>query len=390
MTLSCYVHVPFCARICTYCDFYRIVHDTEWEKRYIDAICAEIDLRFTLLANNPPSKTASDGLNLETLYFGGGTPTVLSEESWQRIVARLKRYVAFSGSIEFTTEANPESSTLEKLRLLRTLGANRVSFGAQSFSAANLQRLGRLHNADQIGEAVETARSSGFDNISVDLMYGLPDETDTSFDYDLRSIVALDPHHISFYSLMLEGNVPLRYQVQRREVSLPKDDLVTDRYLRAVCFLADHGFEHYEISNYAKSNWRCRHNLAYWQQLDYIAFGPAAVGTIGGRRYKNEPDIYRYVKSLSHGKLPEADVEELNHGKRLIETIMLSLRMREGLDTHRLQREFDFDILSVRRNLIDALVSGGEVDSTDGHLKLTTKGMFRADMISTALLPDFV
>lgn len=382
MTLSCYIHVPFCARICTYCDFYRIVHDSEWEKRYIDAICTEIKMRFESMG--------AGKIELDTLYFGGGTPTVLSAESWERLIGTIRANCAISANTEFTTEANPESSTLEKLTVLRKLGANRISFGAQSFDSANLNRLGRLHNEAQVGIAVDTARSVGFQNISVDLMYGLPDETDSSFDNDLRRVVALEPQHISMYSLMLEGAVPLRYQVQRNEVSLPPDDVVATRYVRGVEFLSSHGFEHYEISNYAKSNYRCRHNMAYWQHGDYIAFGPAAVGTIGNQRYKNEPDIYRYVKQLAQRKLPVGDLEEVSIGKRLIETIMLSLRLNSGLDYENLKSEFGFNIIKERQELIRALETDGDIVINDRHLRLTTQGMFRADLITTSMLPDFV
>ena len=366
------------------------MYEPVWETRYVDAICIEMDIRFGQLLNATDSGGATRDIELETLFFGGGTPTVLSVDSWSRLVAQLKMYARFSNEIEFTTEANPESATPEKLSLLRSLGANRISFGAQSFNSANLERLGRLHNAEQIGIAVASARSAGFNNISIDLMYGRPDETDSSLVSDLRSVVDLNPQHISFYSLMLEGNVPLRYQVERNEVPLPPDDLVADRYQRAVHFLSKHGFEHYEISNYARDNQHCRHNLAYWRQRDYIAFGPAAVGTIGDQRYKNEPDIFRYVKNLAQGKLPVADQEQVTAPKRLIEAIMLSLRLSDGLDTQRLLLDYGYDISSVRRKLISQLQDEGDIIQDRDRLRLTTKGMFRSDLIASSLLPDFV
>ncbi len=356
----------------------------------MDAICNEMDIRFEQLRCNTSSGGHAGEIELDTVYLGGGTPTVLSADSWSKLVNHLKSHTRLSPEIEFTTEANPESATAEKLSLLSSLGANRISFGAQSFSSANLERLGRLHNAEQIGIAVATARNAGFNNISIDLMYGLPDETDASLDIDLRSVVGLTPQHISFYSLMLEGSVPLRYQVERREVPLPPDDLVADRYQRAVYFLSESGFEHYEISNYARNNQLCRHNLAYWRQQDYIAFGPAAVGTIGDQRYKNEPDIYRYVKNLAHGKLPVADREQVTASKRLIETIMLALRLSDGLDMQRLLSEYGYNISVVRRELINRLQDEGDITQDCSRLRLTTQGMFRSDLIASSLLPDFV
>jgi len=394
MSLACYLHVPFCAKICTYCDFYRLVHDAESERRYAEAIVAEIMLRSqqwhadgTLASHR--SQTSGRPL-LHTIYFGGGTPSVLSPETWERIVTALRENFEFAPDLEFTSEANPESSTPEKLSCLRALGVNRISFGAQSFAPANLSRLGRLHSAQQVGVAVAAARAAGFDNISIDLMYGLPDETDATFRSDLESAVALKPQHISFYSLMLEGAVPLRYQVQRREVTLPDDDIIAERYLRAIEFFTAAGLEHYEISNFAQPGRRCRHNLAYWEARDYLAFGPAAVGTIGDRRYKNDPDVFRYVQALAQKRLPPADVEELTPGKRLIETIMLSLRTYRGLDHRSLAARFDYDILTARADLIAALENDGDAILEADFLRLTPRGLFRSDLIMSLLLPDTV
>ncbi len=394
MSLACYVHVPFCAKICTYCDFYRLVHEPEWEQRYVDAICSEIALRCRewqkteALAAHQVDSTGKP--LLETVYFGGGTPSVLSVGSWKNIIECLANHFEFSHGLEFTSEANPESATSEKLSALHELGVNRISFGAQSLASDNLKRLGRLHSAEQVGVAVSTARAVGIDNISVDLMYGLPDETDDTQIADLEAVIALQPQHVSFYSLMLEGSVPLRYQVQRREVALPDDDTVAARFHRAIDRFAFAGYEHYEISNFAQPGKYCRHNLVYWQGGDYLAFGPAAVGTIGNIRYKNEPDLFRYVKSLSQGALPPADIEEVTPGKRLIESIMLSLRLSQGLDHVALKTNFGYDILKSRADLVAALQRDGDAILDDQRLRLTPQGMFRSDLIMSMLLPDFV
>lgn len=394
MSLACYLHVPFCAKICTYCDFYRLVHDEESERRYADAIVTEITLRSQQWQAQAALETHRSGISgrplLHTIYFGGGTPSVLSPETWERIVTALRDNFEFEPDLEFTSEANPESSTPEKLSCLRALGVNRISFGAQSFAAANLSRLGRLHSAQQVGVAVAAARDAGFDNISIDLMYGLPDETDATYRSDLEAAVALKPQHVSFYSLMLEGAVPLRYQVQRREVTLPDDDVIAERYLHAIAFFAAAGLEHYEISNFAQPGRRCRHNLAYWEASDYLAFGPAAVGTIGDRRYKNDPDIFRYVQALAQKRLPPADVEEITPGKRLIETIMLSLRTHRGLDHRSLAARFDYDILTARADLLAALQQDGDAVLDGDFLRLTPRGLFRSDLIMSLLLPDTV
>ncbi len=394
MSLACYVHVPFCAKICTYCDFYRLVHDPEWERRYVDAIVAEIALRCRDWQNSGALGSIHERSSihpvLDTIYFGGGTPSVLSVDSWQRILEALSSQFDFATTVEFTSEANPESATHGKLTALQNLGVNRISFGAQSFAGDNLKRLGRLHTAEQVGVAVQTARAIGIDNISVDLMYGLPDETDETLNSDLETVIALQSQHISFYSLMLEGSVPLRYQVQRREIALPDDDTIAARFHLAIDRLAAAGFEHYEISNFARSGKYCRHNLVYWQGGDYLAFGPAAVGTVGNTRYKNEPDLFRYVKALAQNSLPPADTEYVTPGKRLIESIMLSLRLRQGLDHVALKTEFGYDILENRADLVAALQRDGDAILDDRSLRLTPQGMFRSDLIMTMLLPDFV
>ncbi len=380
MALSCYIHVPFCRKLCSYCDFYKILHDPEWEKRYIAAICKEVELRMQ----------AGEHPRLDSLYVGGGTPTVLSEESWRQLMSTLRSYFELPSDAEKTVEANPESATPWKLELLRALGFNRISIGAQSFQEANLARLKRVHQAAQIGGAVREARHAGFANLSLDLMYGLPDESEESQQDDLRRAIELKPDHISFYSLMLEGGVPLQRDVERRKVALPEDDAVADRYVRAIDTLAEAGYRHYEISNFAKPGRECRHNLSYWTSDDYYAFGPAAVGTIDNTRYRNDPDLKKYVEKLEKGNLPPQDVEQLNDGKRLIETIMLRLRMKEGLDFEVLKNRYDFDILEVRNELLDALTADGDIEITDSRIRLTPQGMFRSDLITTALLPDWV
>ncbi len=380
MGLACYIHVPFCRKLCTYCDFYKVIHDSDWERRYIAAISKEIVLR-TQGAGRP---------QLDSLYVGGGTPTVLSEDTWRQLVAAVKAAFDLTAQAEKTVEANPESATPWKLELLEALGFNRISLGAQSFQKKNLERLGRIHQAVQVGGAVREARLAGFQNISLDLMYGLPDETDNSLQDDIQQTIELQPQHVSFYSLMLEGDVPLRWKVERREVQLPDDDDIADRYVRAIETFAQAGYKHYEISNFAQPGKECRHNLSYWTGEDYYAFGPAAVGTIDNRRYRNDPSLKAYCENLEKGKLPPHDVEELTKGKRLLETIMLRLRMKEGLDFEVLKNRYDFDLLEIRNDLLEALTADGDIEITHSRIRLTPQGMFRSDLITTALLPDWV
>lgn len=382
MAASCYIHIPFCARICSYCDFYRVLHDPGTEQSFIAALVREIALRLSDERGLPAPLT--------TLYFGGGTPTTLSEQSWHRVFATVRNYFSLGDTAEVTVEANPESATKEKLQLLHELGVNRISFGAQSFSPASLDRLGRIHNVEQIALAVQNARQVGIANVSLDLIYGLPDETDSTLDFDLKTAIALLPQHLSFYALTLEGDVPLRFQVQRREVSLPDDDQTAKRYIAAVEFLDKCGYQHYEISNFALPGYECHHNLAYWEQRDYFAFGPAAVATLNGKRIRNNPDLATYTQHLLAGRLPPHEIDKLTGGKRLLETIMLSLRLSSGLDITLLRDSFGYDILNKRHDLLAKLQEVGDLVIADGFIRLTGQGMFRCDMIASSLCPDFI
>jgi oxygen-independent coproporphyrinogen-3 oxidase len=348
----------------------------------LDALTREIALRMSDERGLPAP--------LRSLYFGGGTPTTLSLETWQRLFSFLANYFELDNGCEITIEANPESATPAKLQLFNQLGATRISFGAQSFSQSNLARLGRIHNTEQIFTAVADARAAGFDDISLDLIYGLPDETADSLVSDLKAAVSLRPLHLSLYALTLEGEVPLRQQVQRGELSLPDDDSLAARYASNVEYLATEGLAQYEISNFATAGHECRHNLAYWTQQDYYAFGPAAVATLNGKRIRNEPNINGYIESLSHGRLPPHEVEEITHAKRLIETIMLSLRLASGLNVAHLRETFDYDILSRRGKLLAKLQEVGDLEIADGFIRLTPSGMFRSDLIASSLCPDFV
>jgi oxygen-independent coproporphyrinogen III oxidase len=379
---SCYIHIPFCAGICNYCDFYRVLHDSELERRFVAALSSEIARRMSDERGLPAP--------LKTLYFGGGTPTTLSLESWQRLFAALANYFDFGEGCEVTVEANPESASLEKLKLLKGLGVNRLSFGVQSFSCTNLERLGRIHSVEQVARSVDGAHEAGVQNVSIDLIYGLPDESGESLLNDLKEAAALASQHLSFYLLTLEGEVPLREQVLRGEVTLPGDDVVASRYLQAVEFLEKQGLQQYEISNFSRPGYECRHNLGYWQQQDYYAFGPAAVATLNGKRFRNQPDIHAYISNLTHGSWPPHEIEEITRSKRLLETIMLSLRLVSGLDTAYLRETYGYDVLSVRGELLTKLEQAGDLSVVDGSIRLTPQGMFRSDLISASLCPDFV
>lgn len=377
MIESCYVHIPFCAATCSYCDFYKVIHKEELERRFVAALQAEI----ALLAAEHAEVT------LETLYFGGGTPSVLSKESWRLLFGTLKEHFKLSPTCEITVEANPESATEEKIETLAGLGVNRLSLGAQSFRRSDLALLSRIHSSDQIGLAVTSARKHGIENISLDLIYGLPDESEISLPANIEAALTLEPQHLSLYALTLEGGVPLELAVEKGKANLPADDDCADHYLAAVRLLSEAGLQQYEISNFALSGFECRHNLNYWQQRDYLGFGPAAVSTVADKRVKNVEDLDSYVERLTSGKQPMQESERLDERTRLTERIMLSLRLKSGLDAATLKRDFDYDILEERSTLISDLRSQGDLLTSTNRIALTPQGMLRLNGITQLLLP---
>jgi oxygen-independent coproporphyrinogen-3 oxidase len=356
------------------------VHSAELEMRFIRALTAEIELR----------TSGQDWIRLGTLYIGGGTPTVLSEESWRMFFDVLHCNLDVEPECEITVEANPESTTRSLLKTLRELGVNRVSLGAQSFRDHDLKVLWRIHSAAEIARSVDVIRNAGIENLSLDLIYGLPDEGTESLLGNLRAAVDLQPEHLSIYALTLENDVPLQNQVESGHLTLPDDDQTAADYLRTIDFLEEHGLQQYEVSNFSRPDSQCRHNLNYWHQGDYLAFGPSAVSTFAGVRTRNLPDLVGYVDNLQRGELPPCEVETLNDQKLLLETIMLSLRLNTGLDTRSLKSRYGYDILSEKRELISALSERGDLRLDDNQLLLTPEGMLRLTMISEALSPDII
>ncbi len=378
MVHSCYIHIPFCRARCSYCDFYHVVHTAAEEKRFVKALTAEMALRTYGRSRIP----------LNTLYIGGGTPTVLSEDSWKVLFAAIPQHFDLASDCEISIEANPESVTRSKIGLLHELGVNRVSLGAQSFSGHDLKMLWRIHSTAEIGLAVDVVRNAGIENLSLDRIYGLPDERAESLLDNLRAAVAFQPDHLSFYALTLENDVPLQSRVESGHVTLPDDDLTAANYLRAVEFLGEHGLQQYEVSNFSAVQRECRHNLNYWHQGDYLAFGPSAVSTVDRRRTRNLPDLTGYIEHLQRGELPPCEVETLDNRKLLLETIMLSLRLKTGLDTQTLKNRYGYDLLSDKSDLISALTERGDIKLDGSQLSLTPEGMLRLTMISEALSPD--
>ena len=370
-----YVHVPFCSVRCGYCDFNTYTAEElgsgVTRDSYADTVLAEIALARRTLPDNPA---------LETVFFGGGTPTQLPAADLVRIVDGLEQAFGFAPGIEITTEANPDSVTPESLATLRAGGINRISFGVQSAIGHVLATLDRTHDPARVPEVVRWAREAGFDQVSVDLIYGTPGESMDDWRRSVDHATSLEPDHVSAYALIVEQGTALARQVRRGEIAMPDDDEMADKYLLADDMLAAAGFTWYELSNWARDeSSQCRHNVLYWQSANWWGFGPGAHSHVGGTRWWNVKHPSAYADRLAAGMSPMLDSELLDAETTRTERVLLESRLRTGLD---------LDILDTAgQKAIPGLVDRGLVTDTD-PLVLTREGRLLADAVVRALLPD--
>ena len=364
--LSLYIHVPFCRSKCAYCDFASYPgREGDW-RRYFEALWGEIDAWAPRLV----------GRRAVTAFFGGGTPTLMDAEYIAETLARLRRAVPFAPDAEITCEGNPGTLTPEKLTVLRGAGVNRLSLGAQSFDDALLTALGRIHTAAQTGEAVRMAREAGFGNVSLDLMYALPGQSMAQWRDTLDAAVALGVEHISAYSLIVEPGTPMAARVARGEAAVPDDDAVNAMQRLAVSRLADAGYARYEISNYAKPGFECRHNLVYWSRGEYLGLGCAAHSLLRETRFSNPASLEAYLSGERR-----LDVRRLTDAERMDETLMLATRTARGLDLVAWERDFGAPFAAGREDALRRLSDGGFIEINGGFLRLTLRGMEVQDAV---------
>jgi oxygen-independent coproporphyrinogen-3 oxidase len=314
---AAYVHIPFCSAVCPYCDFAVVAGRDDLATRYIDALCDEI-------ATSEPWRA------LDAVYFGGGTPSHLDHSLLSRAFDALVTRYGIAPDAELSLEANPEDFSSEQASRLREIGFNRVSFGAQSFDDSVLLNLGRRHLPEQIEMSVRTAREAGFDNVSIDLIYGTPGETDSSWAQSLHRTVEIDPDHISCYALTVEPGTPLGRSV-RGGAPAPDPDVQADRYELAERLLASAGFDRYEVSNWSKPERECRYNLTVWAQGEYEAFGNGAHGFKKGRRYRNHRRLDAYIDRVESGRSPEAGHDVIAGWDAEIDRLFVGLRRSVGV-----------------------------------------------------------
>jgi oxygen-independent coproporphyrinogen-3 oxidase len=367
--LSLYIHVPFCVRKCRYCGFY----STPYSSGNADAFISALKHEATSYRNDFKHR------HFSSIYIGGGTPTVLSSEQFGLLVGIIREHFTINDSVEFTVEANPNTVTHEKLTLMRSQGANRLSLGVQSFSGEVLQILGRLHTAEQAADAFRVARSAGFENIGVDLIYGIPGQTADHWEEALDAAIALKPEHVSAYSLSLDAGSQFMRDAEAGEFALPDEEICAAMYERAVIKLNNAGYGRYEISNFSLPGYECRHNINYWERGEYLGLGPGAWSFISGRRYANIADTTEYVQRLSSGRTIIDDQEIVGSEASARETLLLSLRTTKGLDLSRFEQEFGPDrLIRLERNAV-LLRDAGLLRVKEGRLTLTNRGILLLD-----------
>ena len=369
-----YIHVPFCKTRCAYCDFFSTtLHDMK--SRYVDALCQELAMRRNYLHDEP----------VGTLYFGGGTPSQLSEKDFRVIFNRIQEVYGLEACEEITLEANPDDLTDDYMEMLTTLPFNRISMGIQTFHEPTLQLIGRRHTAQEAIEAVHRCRQHGFNNISIDLIYGLPGETLEQWKEDLQTAFSLKVQHISAYHLTYEQGTRLWQMLQRKEICEVDEDTSVELF-RILCEeMQKAGYEHYEISNFALPGYRSRHNSAYWHEVPYLGCGPGAHSFDGDSREWNVSSLQKYIEALEQGQR-DYEQETLDKDTRYNEFIMTRLRTCEGFSLNDLHQRFGQAYHDYCLHLATPFLRQGLLLQKENTLRLSREGIFVSDDIISDLM----
>ena len=374
-TLGLYLHIPFCAAICNYCNFNRGLLDEELKRQYVDALIREIET------------AAEPDTVVDTIYFGGGTPSLLTGREVARIVGAVREAFDVDGDSEITLEANPESATSASLESYRDAGVNRLSFGVQSFRDEELRRLGRLHTARTASDALPLARAAGFDNVSFDLMMWLPQQSLSDWLTSVDALIEAGPEHASLYLLELYPNAPLREDMARAGWSLAPDEDAADMYLEALARLEGAGYEQYEISNVARPGRSARHNVKYWQDGEWLGFGCGAHSTRAGVRWRNVPATMDYIQRIAAGAPVLVERRVLDTVERVEEALFTGLRLTAGLDLTAIAARYGVDVWrQYGAELAPFAAAGLLVHEPDRRLALTRAGMLLANEVMAVFI----
>jgi oxygen-independent coproporphyrinogen-3 oxidase len=373
-----YIHIPFCLRKCFYCDFYSVT-DLTLKPRFLKALIAEMEL------------VSTEGLSFDTMYIGGGTPSVCESDEIHRIITHAYQSFNILGDTEITIEVNPGTVNPEQLTGFRKAGINRLNIGVQSFQQKNLDFLGRIHSGDEARESLDFARKAGFEKIGIDLIYGLPGQSKKDWLLDLKQAVDFQPAHLSCYMLTFENGTPMNRDLQKGRFQPLSEGKARVLFESTIEFLEDNGYFQYEISNFAmveedRGANVSEHNLKYWALVPYVGLGPSAHSYIDPRRHWNVAGVDQYVSAIESGELPVADQELLTLEQQRIEVIYLGLRMTSGIDLVFFKKKFGVDFIETYKEVVADLEKDNYLEATKSHCALTRKGRAYLDSITSMLV----
>ena len=369
--LELYVHIPFCVRKCQYCDFLSGPSDEETKDRYIEALLKEIR-----------AAEHTEDYEIVSVFIGGGTPSALKAEAIASIMRTLREQFFFCEDAEVTIEANPGTVDPAKLTIYRNVGINRLSLGLQSTDAEELKLLGRIHSYEEFLKSYEWAREAGFSNINIDLMFAIPGQTGEAWRQHLYQVAELNPEHISAYSLIIEEGTPFAEQ----NLDLPDEDTEYQMYEDTAEILERYGYRQYEISNYAKQGYMCRHNAGYWQRLEYLGFGLGASSLYGGMRFSNTHQMQEYLTDSRKPEQIRKDVTVLSRNEQIEEFMFLGLRMTEGISEKKFEENFNVRLMDIYGDILQKYEETGFMEHIETKWRLTRKGIH----VSNHILADFL
>ncbi len=378
MAMGLYVHVPFCVKKCEYCSFVSVPRENKLTADYLDALIVEMEMC--------SGQLAAEEKVFSSVYIGGGTPTCLSADELGKILEELYRFFHIEKNVEITMEINPGTVDRDKLTQISRLGINRLSIGFQSCQPEILELLGRTHSYSEAQSAFRWAREIGFDNINIDLIFGVPGQTVQQWHSCLQEIMMLEPEHISAYGLQIEEGTPLFKRVKDGVIESCSEDLEADMYQCLISTLKDFGYIHYEVSNFAFPGRLCRHNLRYWHNLSYLGMGPSAHSYVRGKRRANQSSLATYIDNLLKGQSPVVCEEYIVRSDEIAETIFLGLRLMDGLDIEEFSKRFGENIKDIYPDEIKKLTDLGLLEIRSQRLRLTERGL----MLGNIVFSEFV
>lgn len=378
MSLGLYLHYPFCRNRCSYCDFYKELHDIKLQKQFFDALKIETELI--------AKQYAGSGRRIRSIFIGGGTPSLMPLELLSEWLDQVRKLFVVEDDFEFSIETNPESVSLELLDFYRSVGVNRPLFGVQSFNRQLLKLLDRKHSPKDSHRAVYHTNALGFDNFGLDLIFGLPGQSGEMLSADLEQFLDLAPPHISFYQLTIEDGTVLADRVAAGTLKLPDEEINLAMYRAGVQQMEEAGYHRYEVSSFAKPGFECRHNLGYWNGDEYLGLGPSAHSFMGGQRFFNHDNLQMYIESLNNGHLPQT-VDESGPEERMTEAILLGLRTTQGISRRHFSQRFGVPLRErLDRDQYRMLVESGHLLPGGGKLRLSDEGFYLVDEITRRLL----